>query len=283
MRFYVLLSLSLLISMLSAQTDTLRIAELLDKMDSSISVHHHLEFDLYKEERCMDHNEYSISHVKLRTDSAYQVYMKSNTPRDGMEILYRVGDNNGNVLINPNSFPFFNMNLDPNGSLIRDNQHHKINDLGFYTLQEIFAHFREAHADSLDDYLVRHNDYVWEETAVYKIRIEYTPFDFYGYTVKEGQTLDSIANELFVSSYMILEANEDVDSYTDISPGQVIKVPNNYGKVCEIFLDKTTYLPIRQVIWDEKGLFEKYEYKNVMTSPNFDTDEFMSSFKEYNF
>lgn len=283
MRFYILFSFSVLFSALSAQSDTLRIAELLDKMDSSISVHHHLTFDFYKEERCIDHNEYSISEVKLDTDSSYQVYMKSNSPRDGMEILYREGENNGQVLINPNSFPFFNMNLDPNGSLIRHNQHHQINDLGFFTLQQIFAHFREAHADSLDDYLVRHNDYVWEETPVYKIRIEYTPFGFYDYTVKEGQTLDSIANELFVSSYMILEANEEVDSYTDISPGQVIKVPNNYGKVCEIFLDKKTYLPIRQVIWDEKGLFEKYEYKNVTVNPKFEVDELKSTFKEYQF
>lgn len=266
-----------------AQEDTLRIIDILDKMDSAITHHKTLEFKFYKEERCTDHNEYSISEVKVICDSTYCVYMKSNSPRDGMEILYREGKNDDKVLINPNSFPYFNMNIKPEGSLIRENQHHFIYNLGFQSVQEIVRNFRRMHADSLDEYIVRDNDYIWEKTPVYKIRIEYTPFGFYDYKVKEGQTVDSIANELFVNAYMIIEANEKVDDYDDIEAGQIIKVPNNYGKVCEMFIDKKNYLPIRQVIWDDKGLYEKYEYKEVKTSVNFEKGELESGYKDYGF
>lgn len=279
--FYRILLLLCLTSF--AQEDTLRIAEILDKMDSAITQHKTLEFTFYKEERCGDKSEYSISEVKVKCDTNYCVYMKSNTPRDGMEILYREGLNEGNVLINPNSFPFFNMNLDPFGTLIRTDQHHIIEDLGFRSIQKIFRNFRETHSDSLKEYIVRHNDYIWEGIPVYKIRIEYTPFGFYDYTIKQGQTIDSVANELFVNAYMILEENDEVDDYGDVSSGQVIKVPNNYGEICEIFIDKNNYLPIRQVIWDHKGLYEKYEYKELKASPIFDGDELSPEYKEYDF
>ena len=273
----------MIVQMTLGQKDTLRIIDILDKMDSAITHNKTLEFELYKEERCTDHNEYSISEVKVICNSTYCVYMKSNSPRDGMEILYREGKNDGEVLINPNSFPYFNMNINPEGSLIRENQHHFIYNLGFQLVQEIVRNFRRLHADSLNEYIVRHNDYVWEETPVYKIRIEYTPFGYYDYKVKEGQTVDSIANKLFVNAYMIVEANEKVDDYDDIKAGQIIKVPNNYGKICEMFIDKKNYLPIRQVIWDDKGLYEKYEYKKVKASPSFKTDELEPSFKGYDF
>ena len=82
MKYSLIILFFLIVKTTIAQEDTLRIIDILDKMDSAITHHKTLEFKFYKEERCTDHNEYSISEVKVICDSTYCVYMKSNSPRD---------------------------------------------------------------------------------------------------------------------------------------------------------------------------------------------------------
>jgi outer membrane lipoprotein-sorting protein len=51
----------------------------------------------------------------------------------------------------------------------------------------------------------------------------------------------------------------------------------------ELFLDKKTFLPHIQVVYDENGLFEQYEMYNVEINPYFAPDEFSTSNKNFGF
>src|SRR5690606_29835351 len=49
----------------------------------------------------------------------------------GIEVLWVEGQHNGKALVKPNSFPFFNLTLDPMGDLMRQDQHHTLHEMGF--------------------------------------------------------------------------------------------------------------------------------------------------------
>jgi len=50
-----------------------------------------------------------------------------------------------------------------------------------------------------------------------------------------------------------------------------------------LYIDKTNYLPVVQIIYDDKGLFGQYEYNSLIVNPVFAPDEFTSKFKDYKF
>jgi len=55
--------------------------------------------------------------------------------------------------------------------------------------------------------------------------------------------------------------------YDDVKAGQVLRVPTSYAKSIELWIDKELMLPIRQVIFDDKGKYEEYEYRSLVVNP----------------
>jgi outer membrane lipoprotein-sorting protein len=82
---------------------------------------------------------------------------------------------------------------------------------------------------------------------------------------------------------MIMQINQGIDSYDDIKAGQQIKVPNAYARKTVLYIDKETYLPIVQKMYDEKSLFAHYEFHNLQLNPAIRAEEFSRTYKEYNF
>ena len=103
------------------------------------------------------------------------------------------------------------------------------------------------------------------------------------YIVKEDESLIDIAKRLSINEYMILDLNDDVDSYTDISEGQVLKIPNDYAKKMSLYLDKEYLLPVFVKVYDDKGLYEHFEYVNLKVNPVIKAEEFTRDYKEYDF
>lgn len=254
--------------------------DILNKMDSTISTVTHLECLFYKKERINSKFEESLSLLKYQK-SPFKVYMKSNSPREGLEVLYREGKNDGDVLINPNSFPYFNFSFDPMGNTLRNKQHHTVYDLGFTTLQSLYHQFK-ANNPNYISYLSLEKDTVFENQTCFKVVIDYTPFQWYDYTVQENEDLTSIAYKLGVNDYMIKEYN-DIDDYDDVDEGDVIKVPNNYALKTIFYISKTSYLPIMQTIYDDKGLYEHFEYRDLIINPTFEDNELEEDYSEYGF
>ncbi len=92
--------------------------------------------EITKEERIDGKIIKQITAVKL-IRQPYQVYLNQRFPKEGVEILCR--RDSDRPLINPNSFPWFNLSLDPYGSLMRRNQHHTVFDSGFDLMSNILS------------------------------------------------------------------------------------------------------------------------------------------------
>lgn len=238
-----------------------------------------LKFHLKCNERIKGMLVATESQVKMKTSPrSIYIYLK------GPELLWVNGKNNGNALINPNGFPFINLSLDPTGSIMRENQHHTINEVGFKYFSGIIKTYLTSAGEEFDNFFHCEGIISFDNTDCWFITAEYPDFKYIDYTVQEGETLVSIAEKLMVSDYMLLEINTDKGrNYHAIKAGQKIRVPNMYCRKLILYIDKITFLPRVIKVYDDKGLFESYEYRNLQVNPNIADEEFTKEYKGYKF
>jgi len=204
-------------------------------------------------------------------------------PRVGVEILYRKGEWNGNLLISPYSFPYVNMKLSPNSLLVREKSHHTVCEIGFDYLMAMIGHYTSVMGDKIYDYLVLGDTILFDRHQCMKMQFDNPDFGYTIQTVKEGENLVDMAARNFVNEYMIICANKDIDDIYDVKAGQQVRVPNLFGKKIIFYVDLNSMLPLVQEIYDENGFFEKYEYKSFVLNPTFDPAEFTPGYKDYGF
>lgn len=251
------------------------VSEMLTTINNMQSVTYNLEIG----ERFGDKMVRAQSAVKLNVQPR-KIYIK--IPKSGAELLWIAGENNGNALINPNAFPYINLNLDPTGSLLRGDQHHTIHELGFSYFAGLIATYVLQSKDDVEKFFKYEGEAMWNGRECHKIVIENPDFRFVPYTVKKGETPITIARKLHVGEYMILERNKLKD-YGVLKEGRVIQVPTSYAKKSVLLIDKGWKVPVNQKIYDDKGLYESYEYSNIRLNVKFAEDEFKRSYKDYNF
>jgi hypothetical protein len=252
--------------------------EMLNSILKSISTIKTLRYDLKRTERVKDKLEYTESKVKLQL-SPRKLYIAIK----GQEVLWTQGTNNGNALVNPGAFPYINLNLDPMGSLMRKNQHHTIHELGMEYLAEILKYGMKRFGDQINKHFVFMGEEKYMGRNCYKLTVAFPDFALEPYTAIKGETIITIANKLHVSEYMILERNPKLSWFTDNIAGQTIQVPNAYGKLFLVMIDKEYMLPISQKIFDDKGLFEVYEFYNLQVNSPIAPEEFTENYKDYHF
>ena len=117
----------------------------------------------------------------------------------------------------------------------------------------------------------------------YSIQFDNPHFEYIDYTIQENETIEDIAWRNKISEYMILQLNKSVNDYDDVKKGQVIVIPNDYSPKMLLYIDKVDMIPVKLDVYDEKGLYEKYEYTQVTIDPSIPAEEFSSDFKEYGF
>ena len=71
--------------------------------------------------------------------------------------------------------------------------------------------------------------------------------------------------------------------YDDVEAGQQIKVPSSYSKRMLMYVDVNELIPLKIEVYDDKGLFEQFLFKNVKLNVSFKENEFSEDFEEYNF
>lgn len=236
--------------------------------------------EITKEERINGKLVKQITAVKLIREP-YQLYLNQRYPREGVEILCRLGSDR--ALINPNSFPWFNLSLNPYGSLMRRGQHHTVYDSGF----DLMASIIHRELARIGNDTARHIFYKgivnWQGRPAIHIDMANPDYHHIIYRVQLGEDLNSIAKKLNINEYAILELNEEVDFYDDISPGQELKVPSSYAKKMVLYIDQGHMLPLVIKVFDDTGLFEQYAYKKFTLNPTFEEGEFTSDYKDYGF
>jgi LysM repeat protein len=250
------------------------------KMVEATKQIHSIKFNITIQQRMKGKMLTEKSFIKIQR-SPLKMYTKM-LGNDKGEVLYIEGTNNSKALVNPGTFPYVNLNLDPFGSLMRKNQHHTIFDADFkyaVGVLDLLLKKYPAQAKSLIKF---------EGTAsrngveCYKFSLSNPNFTYVDYVVQPGDNLTKIANKFKVNDYMILEYNK-LSGYNSVKPGQTIKVPNDYAKALDLYMDKNRYIPITLSIYDEKGLYEQFDFYNTVLDPTFSSDEFSPSFKEYGF
>ena len=194
-------------------------------------------------------------------------------PSPGSEVLYVAGKNNNLAIYNPKGFPYIRMNLDPLGNLMQRNNHHPIFDIGF-------AYFAEVVKKNMAQTKLQisyDGDTTWDGQFCYKITLQNNNFNYYTYTTKNNESLFGIAHNLGLSLYMIKKLNSTYPALSILVPGTKIKLPSSYAKKIVLYINKITMLPVIQKIFDDKGLYEEYQYQKIIVNPKFTAKDFDKS------
>ena len=216
--------------------------QLISTMLQEVENVHTASYTLNSSERVKGKILRATSHIKLNLHPR-QLYFKNNA---GVEIIYNELVDKENALVYPNTFPYFNLKLDPHRSIIRNNLHHTIFELGFH------------HVGSIIQNAVK-------------------------YKVHKKETATSIALKLGVGEYRIIQNNANI-SFTDyIKEGRILSVPNVYASKTLMYIDKELNLPVYIKAFDDQGFYESYEFFDLKVNINFAPTEFEKSFPGYKF
>lgn len=205
-------------------------------------------------------------------------------PNEGTEVLYNpnlFGSNK--VYINPNLILSPNLKLDKKSRLLTRNQHHGIDNMGFVFLKEIVETAFVRGEGHLDEIFTVKPDVEFDGKACYVLEISDPTYSTKQYTVKFGEDVFDIAYAEKISEYSIVELNSNVSSLYDLTEGKEILIPTSYAPKTVFYIDKQNYLPLMQEISDDKGMFERYEFRDLKILEKFKTDEFSPEFSGYNF
>ncbi|WP_192823903.1 LysM peptidoglycan-binding domain-containing protein [Rufibacter sp. LB8] len=165
-------------------------------------------------------------------------------------------------------FPYVSLNLDYNGNLVRSGSHHNLFAANpNYTADIIRDTYQKAGKD-FPSIFKHEGDVLFDGKSCYKVVVDYTPYKLYNYKVKSGEDVFSIAKRLFLNEFKIKELNK-LDGYTGLKAGQVLVLSNAYARNTILYIDKKSYLPLVQIVYDELGFFERYEYHDVQVNLTF--------------
>lgn len=256
--------------------------EILNKMFSSIENINTLTFKLKKKERVEGKLMLGEQEVKFN-HTPKKIYTKIIAPNAGVELLFVEGANNQKAYLNPNGFPYTNLSFDPYSSTLRKGNHHTIYEVGFDYIKDIIESIALKSDKNFDNIFTLDGMVTFDGKSCYKVIINVSDFKYIQYVVKEGETLTSIAYNMLLSDFMLRDLNPKIRDYTDVKSGQVIIVPNAYAPKTILYIDKNTFLPLVQIIIDEKGIFEQYEFHNLKLDPFINPQEFSKEFEGYNF
>jgi len=275
-----LLTFSFSFSQKAEQKADMSCKEIILKTLKSIKEVKGLKYHLKITERGKKGYNFYESSVKFcRNPRQVYLYIK------GIEVLWMQGKNDNKALIKPNSFPYFNLNLDPMGNLMRQDQHHTLMEMGYDYFAGIIQHTVDKMGDKFDDcFVLEGEDERVNGRPCYKISVNNRDFGYVDYVIGENESITSIARKFYVAEYMILEKNPKFKDYFDIlKKGQVIKIPTWYAKTVTLYIDQLYFLPISTRVFDDKGLFEEYNYHFLQVNPKFEDGEFTRKYKDYGF
>lgn len=181
-------------------------------------------------------------------------------PKKGAKVIYDESVSTDELHYEPAGFPYFNLKLDPLGSLARKNNHYTVREVGFSYFSNIIKHEIKNKSIQFETKKV-----IMNGKEHYLVHAKYTDFTTIPYKMKKGETIREIALKKRLSEYLILYLNDNLDSYDDWSDDE-IQLPNHYCSEINIYIDPTIWLPSSIQISDEEGVFERYDYSNMKTN-----------------
>ena len=233
-------------------------AEIINKMFKAIEETKEFSFVLTNTERLKNKtltgNQYVI--IDKNTES---VYIRFISPNKGGQVTFQKGKNSDRITYRAPGTGL-SMSLDPLGDLVRKNNHHTIYEIGYNYFYELVKYSFKTSPSSFGS--VEKIKYNGEE--VYKIVAKNPDYAIVDYTVTNEKNVVEISKKLMVDDFKLLELNPQVKNFSDkLRPGQIIKVPTHYAKEMTLYINPSNFLPCYIEVQDEKGLYEKYEYRDM--------------------
>lgn len=199
-----------------------------------------------------------------------------------LEILYNPSETSNKALVKPHVFPYLTMSLDPTGNLMRKNQHYTINELGYEFIGTSMSLTLSKDKDGINNMkyigVVAKNGY-----SCYLMQYENKNYEYTEYTVHAKETVSSIAIKLCVNDYLLRDKNNLLNDFGYLKKGKKLLVPTLYCKKAILYIDQKMYLPVSISLYDDKGLFENYDFYNIEINKHIKPEEFSRSYKEYKF
>ena len=258
------------------------VRDIIQRMNTAGSGIRTAAFTIYGEERLKNGDVFiSERNVKLIAKPK-KVYFYSVKPDPGMEVLWKEGPGE-KMTVNPGGFPYITLHINHNGAIARKDSHHAIHDMGFDYVVKLINYYMQTQGENIFKWAVIKDTLQWQGLTCIHLAIDFKDYPVNNYTVLKGENLSSIAAKLHVNDYMILSMNNSIDDMDDVEEGQRILVPGLYASRIEFYIDMKSWLPVRQLIYDQKGLYEKYEVRKLKVNPVFKPEEFTEEYKDYKF
>jgi outer membrane lipoprotein-sorting protein len=275
------------LTMSAASPTASQTRQIVDNMLATIAKHQGAEFNMAASERLVgkpgSYNQMSMF-TKVNVNPL-KIYAKVlSDPNKGTELLYVTGQRDNKIRVNPGKF-LPTLTLAPTSNLLSKNQHHTLLTSGFMIVHRIVADgVKRADAKGkFDDVFKYDGEVTYQNKKCYKIVIDDPSFTYTTAVGLAGENVNTLAKRLLVSEYHIMELNPSFRNLDDNVAGKTLKVPTSYAKKSVLYIDEATNIPVYQEMSDEKGIFEKYEYSNVVFNPAYKADEFSEKFSEYKF
>ena len=253
--------------------------KLLSVMNDSIRNIKTLRVKIYALERIENKYLTANSEIKLQV-SPRRLYFLNPTKK--LEVLYNHGELDNKALVKPHVFPYITLTLDPKGNLMRKNQHYTIHELGFDFIGKSVALTLNKDKEGIKNFTY-HGKINKLGYHCYFLEYENKNYGYQDYIVGEKETASSIAYKLCVNDYLLRYRNDLLNDFGYLKKGRVIKVPNLYCRKATIYLDEKLMLPVSISLYDDKGIFENYEFTGIEINKHISEEEFSRNNKNYHF
>ncbi len=258
---------------------------IVNKCLSAINAHKTCTYTMRSEERLVGKSGLRDGNIFTKINvTPRKIYLKMVTdPNKGTEILYLEGQNENKAIVNAGKM-VPTLKLKTTNSLLTKDQHHTAVTSGFTMVAKIMGEaVKKADAQGKFDEVFKYvGDVTWNGRACYKIVIEDPTYAYVNYTAKKGENMYSVALKHLIPEYSMVETS-GVKNFEEDLGGRTLKIPNNYAKKTVMYIDKENNFPIVQEMSDDKGVFERYSFSNLVVNPTFKADEFTEDFSEYGF
>lgn len=261
-----------------APASSITTEQLRSRLTAAIEDLKYLRCSVKAQERLGSQIRTANSAMKL-TFEPLRVYIKNP---DGVELLWVTGQNDGDAWVNPGSFPYVTLSLDPRGSVMRRNQHHTTFQAGFGMIADLLR----TSSTRLENGYVHSFRYIGDTTVQSRnchiLRSDFPQFRYVSYKVGKKETIASIAAKFGCGDFRIMERNK-LSINEELPEGKTLQVPNAYGRRVILCIDPKTYLPMAVQVNDERGMYERFEFSNVVANQPIPLAEFTKGYKGYKF
>jgi Protein of unknown function (DUF1571). len=226
------------------------------------------------------HEERSTFKVNV---APFKLYMYQYVPKKDLQVLYVSGQNGGKAKVNPGSFPWVNLNLEPEGDLMLQDRHHGIFDAGFGYTISLLEYLMNKYPDQKDQLIKYNGVYKLQGVDCYYLTFTNPNYKLITYVAGFNETPISIAKKNHLNFYSIIDNNKSLKPTEVIKPGTKLQIPNDYALKMELLIHKDKLYPVHLKIYDHKGVYEEYYFQQVTLNPPFKDIDFSEKNPDYKF